>query len=52
VYSNRAYLGAEHTKPLRAMVAALAKEHGVRDRRRVRLEPEPPMIAEQLALAV
>jgi DNA repair photolyase len=52
LYARRAYLGAEHTKPLRATVAALAKEHGVRDRRQVRLEPEPPMIAEQLALAV
>jgi DNA repair photolyase len=52
LYGKRAYLGAEHTKPLRATVAALAKEHGVRDRRRVRLEPEPPLVAEQLALAV
>jgi len=33
-------------------VAALARQHGVRDRRRVRLEPEPPVIAEQLALAL
>ncbi len=52
LYANRAYLGAEHTKPLRAAVARLAKEHAVRDRRRVRLEPEPPVIAEQLALAI
>jgi DNA repair photolyase len=52
LYDGRAYLGAEHTKPLRAAVAELANEHGVRDRRRVRLEPEPPVIAEQLALAV
>ena len=52
LYANRAYLGAEHTKPLRATVAALAKEHGVRDRRQVRLEPEPPLVVEQLALAV
>jgi DNA repair photolyase len=52
LYDGRAYLGAEHTNPLRAAVAELAKEHGVRDRRRVRLEPEPPVIAEQLALAV
>jgi DNA repair photolyase len=52
LYAGRAYLGAEHAKPLRATVAELAKEHGVRDRRSVRLEPEPPMIAEQLALAV
>jgi DNA repair photolyase len=53
LYENgRAYLRAEHTKPIRAAVAALAREHGVRDRRRVRLDPEPPVIAEQLALAV
>jgi DNA repair photolyase len=52
LYARRAYLGAEHTKPLRATVAELAREHGIRDRRRVRLEPEAPVIAEQLALAV
>jgi DNA repair photolyase len=52
LYAGRAYLGAEHAKPVRATVAALAKEHGIKDRRRVRLEPEPPTIAEQLALAV
>jgi hypothetical protein len=48
LYGRRAYLGKEQTKPLRAQVDALAKEYGVR----VRLEPEPPVIAEQLALAV
>jgi len=52
LYANRAYLGAEHTQPLRAAVARLAKEHAVRDRRRIRLEPEPRVIAEQLALAI
>jgi DNA repair photolyase len=52
LYRTRAYLGKEQTKPLRDQVNALAKEYGVRDRRRVRLEPEPPVIAEQLALAV
>jgi DNA repair photolyase len=52
LYARRAYLGAEHAKPVRAAVAELAKEHGIKDRRRVRLEPEPPVIAEQLALAV
>ena len=52
LYRRRAYLGKEQTKPLREQVNALAKEHGVRDRRNVRLEPEPPVIAEQLALAV
>jgi DNA repair photolyase len=52
LYRRRAYLGAEQTKPLRQTVAELAKQHGVKDRRRVRLEPEPPVEAEQLALAV
>jgi hypothetical protein len=52
LYAGRAYLGAEHAKPVRATVAALVEEHGIGDRRRVRLEPEPPAIAEQLALAV
>ncbi len=51
LYRGRAYLGKEETKPVREQVAALANEYGIRDRRRVRLEPEPPVIAEQLALA-
>jgi DNA repair photolyase len=52
LYAGRAYLRNDEVKPVREQVAALAKEHGIRDRRRVRLEPEPPVIAEQLALAV
>src|SRR5438094_2536200 len=52
LYERRAYLGKEQAKPLREKVSALAKEYGVRDRRSVRLEPEPPVIAEQLALDV
>jgi DNA repair photolyase len=52
LYARRAYLGAEQTKPVRAQVSELARHHGVRDRRRVRLEPERPVIAEQLSLAV
>jgi DNA repair photolyase len=52
LYGSRAYLGSQHVQPLKHEVSALAKEYGVRDRRRVRLEPEPPVIAEQLALAV
>ena len=50
LYAGRAYLGAEHTKPVRARVAELAKEIGVADRRHVRLAP--PAEPEQLALAV
>ena len=52
LYRRRAYLGKEETKPVRERVNELAKEHGIRDRRRIRLEPEPPVIAEQLALTV
>jgi DNA repair photolyase len=52
LYARRAYLPKEKTKPVRDQVAALAKEYGIRDRRAIRLEPEPPVIAEQLALAV
>jgi DNA repair photolyase len=50
LYARRAYLGSEQTKPIRAQVAELAKRHGVRDRRRNPLEPEPD--PEQLALAI
>jgi DNA repair photolyase len=50
LYARRAYLGAEHAKPIRAQVAELARRHGVRDRRREPLEPEAP--PEQLALAL
>ncbi len=52
LYARRAYLGADKTKPVRTQVTELARRHGVRDRRSTRLEPEPPVIAEQLALAL
>jgi DNA repair photolyase len=52
LYRRRAYLGKEQTQPVRDQVSSLAKQHGIRDRRTFRLEPEPPVIAEQLALAV
>jgi len=48
--SGRAYLPAAETKPVRAEVARLAREHDIRDRRRLRLEP--PAEPEQLALAL
>jgi DNA repair photolyase len=50
LYARRAYLPAEKTKPVREQVHELARAHGVRDRRRVRLEP--PDDPEQLSLAV
>jgi DNA repair photolyase len=52
LYAGRAYLPRKETEPVRESVRSLARKHGIRDRRRVRLEPEPPIIAEQLMLAV
>jgi DNA repair photolyase len=50
LYADRAYLPAAETKPVRAQVAELAREYGIRDRRTQPLEPEPE--PEQLSLAV
>ena len=50
LYGRRANLSAEKTKPVREQVRELARAHGVRDRRRVRIEP--PDDPEQLSLAV
>ena len=50
LYAGRAYLGSAEAKPVRALVGELAREHGIADRRTVRLEP--PAAPEQLALAV
>jgi DNA repair photolyase len=50
LYAGRAYLGCDEAKPIRAQVAELARKHGIRDRRRVRLAPDPE--PEQLALAL
>jgi DNA repair photolyase len=50
LYARRAYLPGEKKKPVREQVRELARAHGVRDRRRVRLEP--PADPEQLSLAV
>jgi DNA repair photolyase len=49
LYRRGAYLPRRETDPVRAQVRTLARSHGVRDRRRVRLEPAPQ--AEQLRIA-
>jgi DNA repair photolyase len=49
LYRRGAYLPRRETDPVRERVRALARSHGVRDRRRVRLEP--PQMAEQLQIA-
>jgi len=48
LYGRRAYLPGAETEPVRQTVRALAREHGIRDRRRIRLEP--PREPEQLNL--
>jgi DNA repair photolyase len=47
---GRAYLPKAVTEPVRVEVSRLAREHGVRDRRRTRLEPPPEPV--QLVLTV
>jgi DNA repair photolyase len=49
LYRRGAYLPHAETDPVRRRVRSLARSHGVRDRRRVRLEPAPE--AEQLQIA-
>jgi DNA repair photolyase len=49
LYGRGAYLERRETDPVRERVRALAHSHGVRDRRRVRLEPAAQ--AEQLQIA-
>ncbi len=50
LYGRRAYLSKERSEPVRARVRELTRLHGIRDRRRIRLEP--PEEPEQLQLAV
>jgi DNA repair photolyase len=49
IYDGVAYLPRRATEPVRDQVRALSRSNGVRDRRRVRLEPPAP--AEQLQIA-
>jgi DNA repair photolyase len=50
LYAGRAYLGSDDQKPVKNEVARLAREYDIRDRRTVKLEPDPD--PEQLSLAV
>jgi DNA repair photolyase len=49
LYGRGAYLPRRETDPVREHVRALARSHGIGDRRRLRLEPAPA--AEQLQIA-
>jgi DNA repair photolyase len=48
LYRRGAYLPRRETDPVRERIRLLARSHGIRDRRRVRLEP--PVPAEQLQI--
>jgi DNA repair photolyase len=50
LYGRRAYLSGAETTPLKEQVRELARRHGIRDRRAIKLEP--PDDPEQLQLAV
>jgi DNA repair photolyase len=50
LYARKAYLGADLAKPLRDEVSKLAREYGIRDRRKLRLAPPPK--PEQLSLSL
>jgi DNA repair photolyase len=50
LYAGRAYLPRSEVDPVRGQVRALAREHGVRDRRTTRLAPPPE--PEQLDLGL
>jgi DNA repair photolyase len=50
LYTGGSYLPRRDADPVREQVRALAREHGIRDRRRVRFRPAKP--AEQLTLTV
>jgi len=50
LYADRAYLPHATAAPIQTIVRELAREHGIRDRRRVRLTPPP--VPQQLTLEV
>jgi len=50
LYARSAYLPRDEVEPVRVQVRELALEHGIRDRRKLRLAPPPE--PEQLTLAV
>jgi DNA repair photolyase len=50
LYGRRAYMSKEDSTPVKETVRELTRRHGIRDRRRLRLEP--PEDPEQLRLAV
>ena len=52
LYEGRAYLGSEERRPVQKLVAELAREYEIADRRTVVLKPPATSEPEQLALTV
>jgi DNA repair photolyase len=50
LYARGAYLPRRETDPVRERVRLLARSHGIRDRRRVRLEPPKPAVQLEMAM--
>jgi DNA repair photolyase len=50
LYADKAYLGSALMKPVKERVSELAREYGIKDRRKLKLAPPPE--PEQLALTV
>jgi DNA repair photolyase len=50
LYRSRAYVPKAQAEAVRSLVAELRRKHGIRDRRRLKLEPAPAAV--QLALTV
>ncbi|HEX4519632.1 MAG TPA: radical SAM protein [Gaiellaceae bacterium] len=50
LYDDRAYLRPSEVNPVREAVRGLARAHGIRDRRRVPLEPPPSPVQLQIEL--
>ncbi|HEY4347209.1 MAG TPA: radical SAM protein [Gaiellaceae bacterium] len=48
LYGDRPYLKGADTAPVRAAVGELAREHGIRDRRTIRLRPPPEPVQLEL----
>ena len=50
LYRGRAYLGSKESRPVQQLVAGFVREHGVKDRRRKRLAPNPEPAQLELAI--
>ena len=50
LYQRGAYLPRREADPVRERVRLLARSHGIRDRRRVRLEPPEPAVQLEMAM--